>query len=134
MRRLFLTGGLLASAALSGCSDKPQIACSPSRSHWSPPEEMGPEAVYNTLTLDRNGMAYWNGSPVDDAVLDRMLKATRRFDPIPQLVLQTEMGMPCARLEAVRDKIDNVLDCRRNGRVCSEGERTPAPMPAQPRS
>ncbi|WP_395328176.1 hypothetical protein WBP06_12570 [Novosphingobium sp. BL-8H] len=128
MRHPFLVAILLL-AALPGCSRKQPIACTAPRSYWSMPDATGPEAIYNQLTLDRHGKAYWNGVPVSDAVLNRMLKTARSYNPKPQLVLETEMGLPCARLEAVRDKIDTLLDCRHNRTVCSEGFRFLTPLP-----
>jgi len=122
---------MLVSAALSGCADENPVACTAPREYWTPPEKMGPETYYNRLTLDRKGTAYWNGAAVSDAVLNQMLKTVRQLDPAPQLVLQTEMGLSCARLEVVRDKIDTLLDCRKNGRICSEGFRTPDPLPGR---
>jgi len=129
MRYPFLAPVLLGVIALPGCYPEQPITCTAPRSYWSMPDETGPEAIYDQLALDQHGKAYWNGSPVSDAVLDQMLKAARGYDPKPQLVLKTEMGLPCARLEAVRDKIDAILDCRNNRTVCSEGFRFLTPLP-----
>lgn len=129
MRHLVSAGLLLPLILLSACAKPEPLACTAPRSYWSLPEQIGADATYNTLTLDRAGKAYWNHSAVTDAVLDQMLKASGQVRPVRTLLLQTEMGLSCARLDTIRDRIDTELDCRRNAHACTEGHATSVPLP-----
>ena len=76
--------------------------------------------MMNKVALDRAGALYWNGKPVTKEVLDNNLALMHSLDPEPVTFLETEMGVDCASLEAVRDQMERRLGCSNGGR-CNEG-------------
>jgi biopolymer transport protein ExbD len=60
------------------------------------------EPAKNTLAIDAQGQSYWNGTPVDDVLLQQYLEATTQLNPEPELHFQPD---PAARYEVV----DHVL-------------------------
>src|SRR3954468_9679706 len=46
------------------------------------------EPAKNTLAIDAQGQTYWNGSPVDDVLLQQYLEATTQINPEPELHFQ----------------------------------------------
>lgn len=60
------------------------------------------EPAKNTLAIDAQGQSYWNGTPVDDVLLQQYLEATTQLNPEPELHFQPD---PQARYEVV----DHVL-------------------------
>jgi biopolymer transport protein ExbD len=66
----------------------------------APPPPVDP--AKNTLAIDANGQSYWNGTPVDDVLLQQYLEATTQLNPEPELHFQPDAQ---ARYEVV----DHVL-------------------------
>ena len=116
--RLALLVLLLASA----CSPEPPKACSPPRSTWAKPRSFG-LVVLNKIALDRTGALYWNGKPISSQALEKYLALQPTMDPEPWIFLETEMGAPCASLDAVRDQVERHMHCAEGGR-CNEGIMT----------
>jgi ABC-type siderophore export system fused ATPase/permease subunit len=77
----------------------------------------------NKVALDRTGAIYWNGKPISAKKLDEYLALMPTMDPEPWIFLETEMGAPCASLDAVRDQIEKRMHCAEGGR-CNEGIMT----------
>jgi len=77
----------------------------------------------NKIALDRAGKIYWNGREVTPRTLDKYLAVMPRMNPEPWIFLETEMGAPCASLDAVRDQVEKHMHCERGGR-CNEGIMT----------
>lgn len=80
--------------------------------------------MLNKVALDRTGALYWNGKPVTKEVLDQYLAQSEGLNPEPWVFLETEMGAPCASLDAVRDQIDKHMHCTSASRRCNEGIET----------
>lgn len=76
--------------------------------------------VMNKVALDHAGSLYWNGKPVTKEALDEYLAQMHILDPEPVTFLETEMGVPCASLDAIRDQMERQLKCSKGGR-CNEG-------------
>jgi len=74
----------------------------------------------NKVAVDRTGAIYWNGKPVTPETLNKYLSLTRTMNPVPVTFLETEMGTPCASLDAVRKQMERHLDCA-GGMYCNEG-------------
>jgi hypothetical protein len=118
----------------SACSKQPERACSPPLSTWRKP---GPFfLVVNKIAVDRTGATYWNGKPISAQTLDKYLSVVPTMNPIPAVFLETEMGAPCASVDAVRKKMEERLGCSHGG-PCAEGimdvwENTPLPPGTPP--
>ena len=80
--------------------------------------------VLTKVGLDRTGALYWNGKPVDRQALDKNLSMLPTMNPEPWVFLETEMGAPCASLEALRDQIEKHMQCAKNSWRCNEGVMT----------
>lgn len=103
----------------SACAQKPPAACTPPRPAWGKPRNFGLVPM-NEIALDRTGALYWNGRSVTKAALDGYLDLMHTLDPEPVTFLETEMGVPCASLDAIRNQMERRLNCSNGGR-CSEG-------------
>jgi hypothetical protein len=113
---------LMALLLASGCAQEAQKACSPPRSTWAKPRSFG-LVVLNKVALDRTGALYWNGKPISAPALEKYLALQPTLDPEPWIFLETEMGAPCDRLDAVRDQVERYMHCSEGGR-CNEGIMT----------
>lgn len=78
----------------------------------------------SVVALTHGGTIYWNGTAVSMARLSEYLQTSHGLNLEPHLFLETEMGVSCAALEAVRDQIDRQLECRKPHSRCSEGIRS----------
>jgi hypothetical protein len=110
---------LALSFLITACSKQPGRACSPPSPTWDKPHSFG-LVILNKIALDRNGATYWNGKPVSAPNLDKYLSIVPTMNPVPVTILETEMGAPCASLDAVRMKMNERLKCSQGGR-CAEG-------------
>jgi hypothetical protein len=68
---------------------------------------------------------------VSRKALNKHLAQSPTLNPEPWLFLETEMGTSCAALEAIRDQIENHVECS-TGNRCNEGimtvwDKTPSP-------
>jgi hypothetical protein len=89
----------------------------------------------NEVSLTRDGTIYWNGARVSRVRLGRYLKTSRSLNPEPLVFLQTEMGVSCRTLDAVRDQIDQALECSQAYSSCAEGIKSVwGKLPAAPGS
>jgi len=79
--------------------------------------------MLNKVAVDRAGTLYWNGKAVTSKTLDRNLALGPTMNPEPWIFLETEMGAPCASIEAVRDQIEKHVSCA-NRHSCNEGIMT----------
>lgn len=133
MRYHLLGGFLLSGLALSGCSNETPRACTPPKSYWQKPHNfVGLMARMNEVSLGQNGTLYWNGKTVSRALLDQLLRQSHLLDPEPVVFLQTEMGVPCSALDALRKQMDDALECKKSSR-CAEGiERVWRELPSPP--
>jgi hypothetical protein len=124
---------------LAGCSQAQVVerACTPPRAYWEPQHNFdGLMPPINRVSLDRNNIVYWNGRAVSLRRLSRYLGIVHGMNPEPLTFLDSEMGAPCATMEAIRDEMDRRLECRNSGR-CAEGimavwEETPTPPGTPP--
>lgn len=64
-----------------------------------------------------------NGKPVSREALDKYLALGVAMNPEPWVFLETEMGASCASVEAIRDQIEQHVDCA-TGYRCNEGIMT----------
>ena len=125
-------GVTIASIALLGCSSNAPQACTPPMSYWQKPHNfVGLMPLMNKVALDRNGVLYWNGSPISRSKLGSNLRSSHQMNPEPVVFLQTEMGTPCNDLNALRKQMDDALECKESRR-CAEGiksvwENLPSP-------
>ena len=112
---------VLSSLAVSSCSERTPRACTPPREYWNQPHNfLGLVPLRNDIALDHNGVLYWNGKPISNEQLGKYLRISHTLDPEPEVILETEMGVPCGALDAVRAKMDQNLDCK-NSHRCGEG-------------
>ncbi len=111
--------------ALAACARSDPQACRPPRDYWQKPHNfLGLRPPANDVSLTHDGTIYWNGERVTRQQLSRYLKESHRLNPEPDVFLQTEMGASCRDLEAVRDRMDQALECKRDGAHCAEGIKT----------
>ncbi|MEP6173189.1 MAG: hypothetical protein ABJ143_00825, partial [Parasphingorhabdus sp.] len=109
---------------MTGCADADaDKACSPPRASWES-DHSGPWAheliLVNQIALDSSGQTYWNQEVRELQEITMFLKKSRTFLPQPMVRFVTEMGVPCDKLETVRDTIEENFDCDRTGH-CDEG-------------
>ncbi|WP_305095850.1 ExbD/TolR family protein [Croceibacterium aestuarii] len=114
----------------SGCSRAEQQACTAARSHWQKPT-FGPglHTLWDRVTLDHKGEIFWNGSKISNQEFERLLMASVKLEPRPDVYLEAEMGVPCRTLEAVRDQMEKALGCQSVGSTCLEGYPNFIPLP-----
>jgi hypothetical protein len=74
----------------------------------------------NKIALDRTGALYWNGKRTTSETVEKYLSLQPTLNPEPWIFLETEMGVPCASLDAIRDQIERYMHCAEGGR-CNEG-------------
>lgn len=75
----------------------------------------------NQISLTHDGSIYWNGSKLSSEHLSEYLRISHGLNPEPIHFLQTEMGVSCKALEALRDQMDQALECKKPYSHCSEG-------------
>jgi hypothetical protein len=110
---------------ISACSQHQPHACEAPRPYWQKPHNFGGiQPVMTVVALTHDGTIYWNGVAVSQARLGEYLGVSHGLNPEPHVFLETEMGVSCHALEAVRDKMDRGLECRRPYSRCSEGIRS----------
>lgn len=125
-RFLALASVSVASVCIAACSRHEPRACEAPRSYWEKPHNFGgiEPPLITVVALNHGGLIYWNGTTVSPARLSEYLKTSHRLNPEPHIFLETEMGVSCRTLEAVRDQMDRALECRKPGSCCSEGIRS----------
>lgn len=77
--------------------------------------------MMNRISLIKDGSIYWNGAKISPAQLTRYLNLSHQMNPEPNHFLETEMGVSCRSLEALRDQMDQALECKKPYSHCSEG-------------
>jgi hypothetical protein len=108
--------------ALSACADAEPRACKPARAHWQQPHNFdGLDTFKNDVSITRDGAVYWNGQRISDTKLIDYLKASHQIVPEPEVFLHAEMGVSCAKLEKVRDWMEQSLECKGAFSSCAEG-------------
>jgi hypothetical protein len=123
MRKLCLS--ILVVSLASSCSQnhpEPR-ACTPPSEAWGNPHPHLGGLLTSTVSLDHKGATYFNGKKVSLNELSTLLQKTRALNPTPGVVLETEMGVPCAKLDKVRDLMSTQLACGSGGH-CDEGMQT----------
>jgi hypothetical protein len=86
----------------------------------------------NYVAVTQDGALHWNGKPISSARLDEYLRQSHQMNPEPVVFLETEMGVPCEAIDAVRKQIDEALECKKSRR-CAEGiERVWQELPTHP--
>ena len=109
---------------LAGCTTEAKRACTPPNSYWQKPHNfVGLMPAMNHVAITRDGALHWNGEPISSARLSQYLRQSHQLNPEPVVFLETEMGVPCDALDAVRKQMDQALECKRSGR-CAEGIQT----------
>ncbi|HEV7658207.1 MAG TPA: energy transducer TonB [Allosphingosinicella sp.] len=155
-----LHGSILGAAALTcvACGDKPPenesataaatlqrggdlraTRCAMPRTWSSAPADMLPptiDPVRNVVSLDEDGMLYWNGSPIDLPRLRQYLDFTTQLATAPLFVLQVDPGASCDRMSEIVAMASATLDCTRFCRLelhtVVPGELAPpAPPPVE---
>ena len=122
--RTFTPLSLGISFALCGCTSEPQRACTAPRDYWQKPHNFaGLMPPMNYVAISQDGRLHWNGKPISSEVLTRFLRQSHKLNPEPVVFLETEMGIPCKALDAVRNQMDDALECKASGR-CAEGIET----------
>lgn len=112
-------------------------ACTPPRAHWMPQGNFdGLMPPILRLSMDRNGAIHWNGRVTSLSQLSGYLATIHTMRPEPIVFLETEMGAPCAAVEAVRDEMERRMHCSDHG-TCAEGiwtvwQATPTPPGTPP--
>lgn len=120
-RRLFLAL-MVACGATAACSRPEPMACKPPRSYWQKPHNFdGLTPIMNQISLTHDGSIYWNGSKLSSERLSEYLRVSHGLNPQPNHFLQTEMGVSCKALEALRDRMDQALECKKAFSHCAEG-------------
>jgi hypothetical protein len=120
-RRLFLVL-MAACGATAACSRPEPQACKPPRSYWQKPHNFdGLMPMMNQISLTHDGSIYWNGTRLSSERLSEYLRVSRGMNPEPNHFLQTEMGTSCKAIEALRDRMDQALECKKPYSHCSEG-------------
>jgi len=112
---------LLGGVVLSGCSGEPTKACTAPKDYWQKPHNfVGLMPKMNEVALDHSGTLYWNGTPVSFEKLGQLLKSSHELNSEPVVFLHTEMGVSCDALDALRNEMDEALECKKSHR-CAEG-------------
>jgi hypothetical protein len=115
-------GSLLFGLALIGCAKPEQQACQAPRQHWRKPHNFdGLMPMMNDVSLTRNGAIHWNGDRISSAQFSKYLIMSHGLNPKPIVFLQTEMGVSCRAVEAVRDQMERALECNKPYSSCAEG-------------
>jgi hypothetical protein len=117
---------LFALALATGCSERnaAQRACTPPLTAWGKPHpHLGPDVLEITIGLDHNGATYLNGKAATLNDISKLLQQAAPLNPRPIVMLETEMGAPCATLDKVRELMNERLACERGGH-CDEGMQT----------
>ena len=139
MMRLYLATLPFVLLLLTSCERDQRRACSPPLSSWGDPHDFSgllPPVV--RVSLNQAGGAYWNGAKVSSRLLVQRFTAVRTMrPPQPIVFLETEMGAPCERVDAIRAEMERILHCSEERGVCAEGimtvwEHTPSPPETPP--
>ena len=113
---------LAACALVVGCAQSEPKACKPPRDYWREPHNFaGLIPMINRISLTKDGDIYWNQDRISPEKLTYYLKLSHEMSPEPHNFLQTEMGVSCRTLEALRDRMDEALKCKEPYSRCSEG-------------
>ena len=113
---------LVACVFLVACSTAEPKACEPPRNYWQKPHNFnGLSPPMNQISLTKDSSIYWNGSKILPARLTRYLNLSHKMNPEPNHFLETETGVSCRSLEALRDRMDQALECKKPYSHCSEG-------------
>jgi hypothetical protein len=98
--------------------------CSATPPGWKTNQlQFGDEFSANTIQVEADGSARWNGAGINERQLRRMLvEAARMQNPAPVVILQPVPNAPCSAVIRLRKTIDRALDCSTSGR-CGEGNR-----------
>ena len=110
----------------SACGSEPRTerACTPPKSYWQKPHNfLGLVPLMNHVSISEQGTLHWNGERVSSGTLTGLLRQSHELHPEPVVFLETEMGVPCETVDAVRKQIDDTLECKDTGR-CAEGIET----------
>ena len=115
-------GSFAVGVALAGCSNPEQKACQAPREHWRKPHNFdGLMPMMNKVSLTRDGSIHWNGNRVSSSRFSKYLAISHSLNPEPIVFLQTEMRVSCQALEAVRDQMEQALECNKPYSSCAEG-------------
>ena len=120
--------------ALAGCAKSEPTACKAARPNWTTPHALAAlEEVHNKVTLDRQGQLFWNGAKVSEPEFADLLRQSSKLTVLPDVWLETEMGVSCRKLESVRDQMETALACRASKPArCVEGLPSYLPVPPGP--
>lgn len=115
-------------------SDVLAARCATPRTWSSPPADALPETidpVRNVVSLDDDGMVYWNGTPVDLIVLRQYLDVTANLSTAPLFVLRVDPRASCDRMTEIVAMASAALDCTHLCRLelatVVPGQLTPVP-------
>ena len=121
-----LTLAMFALTFAASCSQHhaAERACTPPLPAWGKPHpHLGPGTMKITVGLDHNGATYLNGKATSLSELSKLLQEAAPLNPQPIVILETEMGAPCATLDKVRGLMNERLSCGKGGH-CDEGMQT----------
>jgi len=110
-------------ATLLGCNGRATYAeqCSAPLPHWRTQErDWHNPPVIITVRISAGGELRWNGASVSREQLQEYLSIVPTLNPAPATVLKVDPAADCARVTAVREEMDQSLQCRQGG--CAEGE------------
>jgi biopolymer transport protein ExbD len=122
MKLCIALGLLTAGLALAGCSKPEPLACQAPREHWQKPHNFdGLTPMLNEVALTHDGSVHWNGQRISPTQFSKYLAGSHGLNPEPIVFLQTEMGVSCRTLEAVRNQMEQALECNKPYSRCAEG-------------
>ena len=79
--------------------------------------------IMNYVSITKDGALHWNGKLISPVRHGQYLRQSHQLIPEPVVFLETEMGVPCDALDAVRKQMDDALECKESGQ-CAEGIQT----------
>lgn len=67
--------------------------------------------VKNRLTIDPNGMLYWNDAAVSFEIAKQYVELTSEFEPVPIVFVQPDRTAPCDAVRKVMTAAARTLRC-----------------------
>lgn len=108
---------LFAGVALAACHPRQEI-CENKDWNWTHRLEQS-EPVVDVLLVTRAGHLLWNGKAISSPDLASWLALKGESNVTPKLLLRHERGVDCAKLLALRNQIEQSLEC--GSGKCAEG-------------
>jgi hypothetical protein len=78
--------------------------------------------AWNTLSVDQDGKAHWNGTAADPSKVQEYLGLLAQLKPQPLLIYKPSPGAPCAETIFYRTLVSRMLKCSETA-DCGEGDQ-----------